>query len=86
MAAKAHQSRANIGSAISQPPACGELFSAAWQPLQSKVCNVDSWLNLNRMGKPQKGQRGRGASMSMRLVVKSDSLIDGKDEPHRGTL
>ena len=39
-------------------------------------------LNLNRMGKPQKGQRGRGASMSMRLVVKSKALIDGKDEPY----
>jgi len=33
-------------------------------------------------GKPQKGQRGRGASMSMRQVVKSKALIDGKDEPY----
>jgi hypothetical protein len=46
--------------------------------LQSKVCNVDSALNLNRKGKPQKGQRGRGASMSMRLTVESESLINGK--------
>ena len=40
-------------------------------------------LNLNRMGKPQKGQRGRGASMSMRLVVRSNALIDGEDAPHK---
>ena len=50
--------------------------------LQSKVCTVDCSLNLNCIGEPQKGQRGHGASMSMRLVVKSKVLIDGKDEPY----
>jgi len=67
---------------ISKTSACGGMLSTTRQPLQSKVCNVDCSLNLNRMGKPQKGQRGRGASMSMRLVVKSKALIDGKDEPY----
>jgi hypothetical protein len=55
------------------------MLSITWQPLQSKVCNVEYSLNLNRMGKPQKGQRGRGASMSIPLVVKSKALIDGKE-------
>jgi len=40
-------------------------------------------LILNRMGEPQKGQRGRGASLSMRIVVRSVSLIGGKDEPQQ---
>jgi hypothetical protein len=61
------------------------MLSITWQPLQSKVCNADSSLTLNRKGKPQKGQRGRGASMSMRLTVKSESLIGGKKRSCVGT-
>ena len=35
-------------------------------------------MNLNCMGKPQKGQRGRRALVSMPLLVKPQSLIDCK--------
>ena len=35
-------------------------------------------MNLNCMGKPQKGQRERGALVSMPLLVKPQSLIDCK--------
>ena len=67
----ANHSRASTGTAIPGTPACDGTLSNTWQPLQSKVCKVDSSLNLNCMGRPQKGQRGRGASTSMRLVVRS---------------
>src|SRR5215472_3957362 len=67
----ANQSRASAGTAIPGTPACDGTLSNTWQPVQSKVCKVDSSLNLNCMGRPQKGQRGGGASMSMRLVVRS---------------
>jgi hypothetical protein len=78
----ARQPRASAGATISKTSACGGMLSTTRHPLQSKVCNVDCSLNLNCMGKLQKGQRGHGASMSMRLVVKSKVLIDGKDEPY----
>jgi hypothetical protein len=67
----ANQSRASTGRAIPGTPACDGTLSNTWQPLQSKVCKVDSSLSLNCIGRPQKGQRGRGASTSMRLVVRS---------------
>src|SRR5262249_36291134 len=61
----ANQSRASTGTAIPGTPACDGTLSNTWQPVQSKVCKVDSSLNLNFMGRPQKGQRGHGASTSI---------------------
>ena len=81
----ARQPRASACAAISKTSACGGMLSTTRHPLQSKVCSVECSLNLKRMGKPQKGQRGRGASMSIRLVVKSKALIDSKDELHQSS-
>ena len=64
----ARQPRASASAAIPETPAWDGMLSTTWQLLQSKVCNVDSSLNLNCMGRPQKGQRGRGTSTSMRLT------------------
>jgi hypothetical protein len=66
------------------PPVCGAMFRTTWQRLQSKVCDVDSPLNLTRKGEPQKGQRGCEASLSMPLTLDSESLINGKKASYVG--
>jgi hypothetical protein len=72
------QFRATADAAISRRRSCRATFRITWQPLQSKVCKVDGPLNLARKGRPQKGQRGCGASMSMPLTLEPESLINGK--------
>jgi hypothetical protein len=75
---------ATTDAAISIPPVCGAMFRTTWQRLQSKVCDVDSPLNLTRKGEPQKGQRGCGASVSMPRTLDSESLINGKKASYVG--
>ncbi len=71
------QPRPNADAAISKTSACGEMLSATPHQLQSKVCNVDcAPMPLNCMGKPQNGQWGCGASVSMRPTRRPRRLTE----------
>jgi len=85
------QPRLRIAVALSKA-ACGGMLSTTPHQSQTNVCNGDcapklGLVRLNRMARPQNGQYGCGASVSIGLVVGPRWLTESKrDRPKAGIL